>query len=90
MSDMKAKAELHAMLAEAVRNTQPQPQPAPVRDPQPTPKRNTRTRRSPKRTAKNKKVRSGRAGTVLPSDAGNAIPRTMVAESPQSGGHETI
>ena len=58
MSDKKTKAELYAMLAEAVRNTQPQPQPAPVRDPQPTPKRNTRTRRSPKRTAKNKKVRS--------------------------------
>jgi hypothetical protein len=52
MRDKKTKAELHAMLAEAVRNTQP----APVRDPQPTPKRNTRTRRSPKRTAKNKKV----------------------------------
>ena len=80
MRDKKTKAELHAMLAEAVRNTQPQPQPAPVRDPQPT----------PKRTAKNKKVRSGRAGTVLPSDAGNAIPRTMVAESSQSGGHEAI
>ena len=26
------KAELHAMLAEAVRNTQPQPQPQPVRE----------------------------------------------------------
>ena len=48
MRDKKTKTELHAMLAEAVRNTQPQPQPAPVRDPQPT----------PKRTAKNKKVRS--------------------------------
>jgi hypothetical protein len=43
------KAELHAMLAEAVRNTQPQPQPAP--------KRNTRTRPAPKRTAKMKRVR---------------------------------
>ena len=57
MSDMKTKAELHAMLAEAVRNTQPQPQPEPVRDPQPAPKHHTRTRPTPKRTAKNKKVR---------------------------------
>jgi hypothetical protein len=36
MSDKKSKAELHEMLAEAVRNTQPQPirntQPEPVRD----------------------------------------------------------
>jgi hypothetical protein len=53
MSDMKTKAELHAMLAEAVRNTQPQP----VRDPQPAPKHHTRTRPAPKRKAKNKKVR---------------------------------
>ena len=55
------KAELHEMLAEAVRNTQPQPvrntqpepvrdvQPEPVRDVQPEPKRNTRTRPAPKR-----------------------------------------
>jgi hypothetical protein len=58
----KTKAELHEMLAEAVRNTQPQPvrttQPEPVRDPQPAPKRNTQlapkreTRPAPKRTAK--------------------------------------
>jgi hypothetical protein len=54
MSDKKTKAELHAMLAEAVRNTQPQPQPEPVRDPQPAPKHHTRTRPAPKRTAKNK------------------------------------
>ena len=47
MSDKKTKAELHAMLAEAVRNTQPQP-----RDAQPEPKRKTRTRPAPKRTAK--------------------------------------
>ena len=53
------KAELHAMLAEAVRNTQPQrePEPEPVRDAQPAPKRNARTRPAPKRTAKSKKVR---------------------------------
>ena len=37
-----------------------------------------------------KERHDGRGGTVLPSDAGNAIPRTMVAESSQSGGHETI
>jgi len=42
MSDKKTKAELHAMLAEAVRNTQPQPQPEPVGDTQPEPKRKMR------------------------------------------------
>ena len=47
MRDKKTKTELHAMLAEAVRNTQPQP-----RDAQPEPKRKTRTRPAPKRTAK--------------------------------------
>jgi hypothetical protein len=47
MSDKKTKAELHAMLAEAVRNTQPQQQPEPKR----------KTRPAPKRTAKIKKVR---------------------------------
>jgi hypothetical protein len=50
------KAELHEMLAEAVRNTQPLPvrniQPEPVRNTQPAPKRKTRTRPAPKRTAK--------------------------------------
>jgi hypothetical protein len=60
-SNTKTKAELHAMLAEAVRNTQPQPvrnaQPEPVRDAQPEPKRKTRTRPAPKRTAKIKRVR---------------------------------
>jgi hypothetical protein len=60
-SNTKTKAELHAMLAEAVRNTQPQPpvrntQPQPVRDTQPEPKRKTRTRPAPKRTAKIKRV----------------------------------
>jgi hypothetical protein len=49
------------MLAEAVRNTQPQPprnmQPEPVRNTQPAPKRNRRTRHAPKRTAKIKRVR---------------------------------
>jgi hypothetical protein len=53
-SNMEAKAALRAMLAEAVRNTQPQP---PVRDAQPEPKRKTRTRAAPKRTAKIKRVR---------------------------------
>ena len=46
----KTKAELHAMLAEAVRNTQPQPT-------QPAPKGKTRTRPAPKRAAKIKRVR---------------------------------
>ena len=46
------KAELYAMLAEAIRNTQPQP----VRNEQPEPKRNTRP--APKRTAKIKSVRA--------------------------------
>jgi hypothetical protein len=45
------KAELLQMLAEAVRNTQPQP----VRDAQPEPKRKTRP--ALKRTAKIKRVR---------------------------------
>jgi hypothetical protein len=42
----KTKAQLHEMLAEAVRNTQPQPvnaQPEPVRDAQPESKRNSAT-----------------------------------------------
>jgi hypothetical protein len=60
-TNTKTKAELHAMLAEAVRNTQPQPvrntQPDPVRDAQSEPKRKTRTRPAPKRTAKIKRVR---------------------------------
>jgi hypothetical protein len=51
---IKTKAELHAMLAEAVRNTQPQP----VRDALPEPKRRTNTRQpAPKRTVKIKRVR---------------------------------
>jgi hypothetical protein len=61
---MKTKAELLEMLAEAVRNTQPQPvnpQPEPVRDAQPEPKRKTQprnTRPAPKRTVKIKSVRA--------------------------------
>jgi hypothetical protein len=62
------KAELHEMLAEAVRNTQLQPvrntPPEPVRDAQPEPKHNTqptpkprKTRPAPKRTVEIKKVR---------------------------------
>jgi hypothetical protein len=61
----KTKAELHEMLAEAVRNTQPQPvrnaQPEPVRTAQPEPKRKTqphKTRPAPKHTAKIKSVRA--------------------------------
>jgi len=51
----KTKAELHAMLAEAVRNTQPQPQPEPVGDTQPESKRKMRP--ATKRPAKIKRVR---------------------------------
>jgi hypothetical protein len=64
MSDKKSKAELHEMLAEAVRNTQPQSvrntQPEPVRDAQPEPTRKTQPRNTPapKRTAKIKNVRA--------------------------------
>lgn len=47
MSDKKTKAELLEMLAEAVRNTQPQPQPEPVRNTQ-----LRKPRSAPKRTAK--------------------------------------
>jgi hypothetical protein len=54
------KAELHEMLAEAVRNTQPQPvrneQLEPVRNTQPEPKGKTRS--APKRTAKIKSARA--------------------------------
>jgi hypothetical protein len=60
----KTKAELHEMLAEAVRNTQPQPvriaQPGQVSDAEPEPKRKTQprnTRPAPKRTVKIKRVR---------------------------------
>jgi hypothetical protein len=65
------KAELHEMLAEAVRNTQPQPvntQSEPVRDLQPDPKkgRPRNTRPSPKRTAKNKSVRASASGKRHP------------------------
>jgi hypothetical protein len=56
------KAELHEMLAEAVRNTQPQPvntQTEPVRDVQPNPERRPRkTRPAKKRAAKIKGVRA--------------------------------
>jgi hypothetical protein len=57
------KAELHEMLAEAVRNTQPEPvntQPEPIRDVQPDAKRKRRPPKkpAPKRTAKIKSVRA--------------------------------
>jgi hypothetical protein len=48
------KAELHQMLAQAVRNTQPQP----VRKEQPEPKRNAQPRKTAKRAAKNNGVRA--------------------------------
>jgi len=59
----KTKAQLHEMLAEAVRNTQPQPlitQPAPIRDERREPKRKQKSRSkqsAPKRTAKIKRTR---------------------------------
>lgn len=69
MSDKKTKAELLEMLAEAVRNTQPQPvgnaQPEPVRESQPQRKRKTQSRKTRpalKRTTKIKNVR----GSVSP------------------------
>ena len=65
MSDKKTNAELLEMLAEAVRNTQPQPavnmQPEPVRDPQPERKRKAQSRKTQpvsRRTAKIKNVRA--------------------------------
>jgi hypothetical protein len=63
-SSTPTKAELHEMLAKAVRNTQPQPvdaQPEPVGDVQPDPKRKGRPRNTasaPKRAAK---IKTGRA-----------------------------
>jgi hypothetical protein len=66
------KTELHEMLAEAVRNTQPQPvntQPEPVRGVQPDPKRKRRTRNTrpaPKRTAKIKSVRASASRNLQP------------------------
>ena len=61
MSDKQTKAELLKMLAEAVRNTQPQPpigatQPDPIRDAQPTLKHKTVP--APKRTTKAKNART--------------------------------
>jgi hypothetical protein len=65
MSEKKTKAELLEMLAQAVRNTQPQPvgntQPEPVHDPQPERKRKTqscKTRPASQHTAKIKNVRA--------------------------------
>jgi len=58
----KTKAQLHEMLAEAVRNTQPQPvttQPEPVRDERREPKRKKQSRSkraAPKRTARIKRT----------------------------------
>ena len=69
----RSKAELHGMLAEAVRNTQPQPvpnaQPDPVRNAHPAPERETRprkTRPAPKLTAKIKSVRASGRGKSRP------------------------
>ena len=54
-SNTKTKADLYAMLAEAVRNTQPQPQPEPVRDAQPTRRPNAKIKGV--QPAKNKRRR---------------------------------
>jgi hypothetical protein len=59
MSNKKGKAELFQMLAEAVRNTQPQPvstQPEPIHDAQSAPRRRN-TRPAPKRAVEIKRVR---------------------------------
>jgi hypothetical protein len=66
------KADLHKMLAEAVRNTQPQPvnpQPEPVRSDKPYSKRTglpRNTRPTQKRTAKTKRVRASVSGKRKP------------------------
>lgn len=52
-SNTKTKADLYAMLAEAVRNTQPQPQPELVREVQSMPKRKARIKKV--QPAKNKR-----------------------------------
>jgi hypothetical protein len=69
----QSKAELHEMLAEAVRNTQPQPVPNaqrdPVRNAHPEPERDTRprkTRPAPKLSAKIKNVRASGRGKSRP------------------------
>ena len=65
MSDKKTKAELVEMLAEAVRNTQPQPvgntQPAPVLDPQPARKRKTQSRKTQPASQLTAKIKNVRA-----------------------------
>jgi hypothetical protein len=62
MSDKKTRTELYEMLAEAVRNTQPQPvrntQPEPARPAQQRKTQPRNTRPAPKRTAKIKSVRA--------------------------------
>ena len=60
MSNKKSKAELFQMLAEAVRNTQPQPvstQPEPIHDALQSAPRPRNTRPAPKRAVKIKRVR---------------------------------
>ena len=65
MSDKKTKAELLEMLAEAVRNTQPQPvgntQPEPVHDPQPERKRKTQSRKTRPASQRTPKIKTVRA-----------------------------
>ena len=66
MSDKtKTKAALLEMLAEAVRNTQPQPvantQPEPVHDPQPEPKRKAQSHKTGPASQRPAKIKTVRA-----------------------------
>ena len=71
-SSAPTKADLHKMLAEAVRNTQPQPvslPPEPARNDKPGPQRVSpprNTRPTQKRTAKTKRVRASVSGKQKP------------------------
>jgi hypothetical protein len=66
------KTDLYRMLAEAVRNTQPQPAnppPEPARNNQPAPKRASpprNTRSTKKRAAKTKRIRASVSGKLKP------------------------
>lgn len=57
MGDKLTKSELLAMLAEAVRNTQPQPPPS-ITQPLDAQPKSKRLRRSPERASKAKRVRA--------------------------------
>ena len=82
MSDTKTKAELLEMLAEAVRNTQPQPvgntQPEPARDAQPPRKRKTQSRRRPQRRSAQPKLKTFRHLLAASSGVDNASEVSMI------------